>query len=152
MARPYPYYPAWDGGHASPLILRAADLLQRRHKGTRNLGTYVKRDMRDKPGELSVHATGFALDLGYKDEAQARTIWDELVGNSLLLGLAECHWYRFGKFGAGYRCSRGEGKKGVKIYGSRAESAGVGGAWLHVELCDMPPDDWEQRFRSLKRA
>ena len=152
MTRTYPYYPAWDAGKASPLILKAANLLQRRFPNSRNLGTYVHRDMRDKPGNLSVHATGYALDLAYRDEGQARQIWDTLVGNSLTLGLAECHWYTFGAFGAGYRCSRGEGKRGVRIYGSRAESAGVGGPWLHIELAgDLSPDEWETRFRAIPK-
>ena len=106
--------------------------------------------MRGKPGQKSVHATGFALDLGYKDEAQAREIWDFFVNNSLALNVAEVHWYTFGKYGAGYRCSRGEGKKGVKIYENAAESAGTGGKWLHIELVDMDVAEWEQRFRALK--
>jgi len=150
MTRKYPYYPAWDGKRPSPLILKCADLSRRRWPGTTNLGTYVNRDMRGKPGQKSVHATGFALDLGYKDEAQVREIWDFFVGNSLALNVAEVHWYTFGKFGAGYRCSRGEGKKGVKIYENAKESAGTGGKWLHIELVDMAVAEWEQRFRALK--
>jgi hypothetical protein len=150
VTRKYPYYPAWDGKKPSPLILKCAELSMRRWKGTKNLGTYVNRDMRGKPGQKSVHATGFALDLGYKDEAQAREIWDFFVNNSLALNVAEVHWYTFGKFGAGYRCSRGEGKPGVKIYENAAESAGTGGKWLHIELVDMDVAEWEQRFRALK--
>ena len=150
MTRKYPYYPAWDGKRPSPLILKCADLSRRRWPGTVNLGTYVNRDMRGKPGQKSVHATGFALDLGYKDEAQAREIWDFFVNNSLALNVAEVHWYTFGKYGAGYRCSRGEGKQGVKIYENAEESAGTGGKWLHIELVDMAVAEWEQRFRALK--
>ena len=150
MTRKYPYYPAWDGKKPSPLILKCAELSMRRWKGTKNLGTYVNRDMRGKPGQKSVHATGFALDLSFTDEAQAREIWDFYVNNSLALNVAEVHWYTFGKFGAGYRCSRGEGKMGVKVYQNAAESAGVGGQWLHIELVDMDVAEWEQRFRALK--
>ena len=150
MTRKYPYHPAWDGKKPSALILKCADLSRRRWPDTTNLGTYVNRDMRGKPGQKSVHATGFALDLGYKDEAQAREIWDFFVGNSLALNVAEVHWYTFGKHGAGYRCSRGEGKKCVKIYENAAESAGTGGKWLHIELVDMAVAEWEQRFRALK--
>ena len=150
MTRKYPYYPAWDGKRPSPLILKCADLSRRRWAGTVNLGTYVNRDMRGKPGQKSVHATGFALDLGYKDEDQAREIWDFFVNNSLALNVAEVHWYTFGKHGAGFRCSRGEGKKGVKIYENAAESAGTGGKWLHIELVDMDVAEWETRFRALK--
>ena len=142
MTRKYPYYPAWDGKKPSALILKCADLSRRRWPCTTNLGSYVNRYMRGKPGQKSVHATGFALDLGYKDEAQAREIWDFFVGNSLALNVAEVHWYTFGKFGAGYRCSRGEGKKGVKIYENAEESAGTGGKWLHIELVDLDVAEW----------
>ena len=149
MARAYPYHKAWDAGQASDLILRAVDLCHRRWQ-TVNYGTYANRPMRDFPAHLSTHATGMACDLAYKDETQARAMWDFFVGNSLALNVAALHWYRFGKFGAGYRCDRGEGKRGVRIYRNRTESAGTGGAWLHLELVDMNPDEWEARFRALK--
>jgi len=32
-----------------------------------SLGTYVVRDIRNKPGVMSQHAAGLALDLQYKD-------------------------------------------------------------------------------------
>ena len=64
---------------------------------------------------LSVHATGYAADIQYKDEAQAREMWDWFLANSKALGLCELHWYAYGEYGAGYRCSRGEGKKGGSL-------------------------------------
>ena len=162
MPRKYPYYPAWDGGKASPLILKCVELCGKRFKTT-NLGTYVNRDMRDKPGEKSVHATGFAADIGYagkgkhfgiSDEQLARRIWDYFIFNSKELGLAELHWYNYGRnkglFGCGYRCSRGEGKLGVKVYKTEKESAGRGGPWLHIELEDQDPAEWAQKFIDLK--
>jgi hypothetical protein len=153
--RKYPYWPAWDGGKASPIILKCVELCGKRWK-TKNLGTYVNRDMRDKPGEKSVHATGFACDLSYKDEAQAREIWDFFVNNSEALLVSEVHWYRYGRnkgnFGAGYRSSRGAGKAGVRIYETAQESAGTGGQWLHIELEDQDPAEWEKTFRALKPA
>lgn len=158
MSRKYPFYPAWDGKKASLLILRVADLCQRRWKGTSNLGTYVNRDMRGKPGQKSVHATGYALDLAYKDEAQAREIWDYLLNNSKALGICEVHWYTYGEHGAGYRCSRGEGKTGVKIF-TATDNAGPGGKWLHIEIDNNfggiaggDPDAWEKAFRATKPA
>lgn len=146
--RKYPYYPAWDGKHVQPIITKCVELCGKRW-GTQNLGTYVNRDMRDKPGNKSVHATGFAVDLKYKDEAQARIIWDFFVNNSAALGVAEVHWYTHGKYGAGYRCSRGEGKAGVKIF-TADDNAGKGGAWLHLELCEQDPTAFEATFRALK--
>lgn len=153
MPRPYPYYPAWDGKAASPLILKAADLLTRRYKGTKNIGTYVNRDMRGQPGQKSVHATGYALDLQYKDEAQARQIWDYLLAHSKELGVCELHWYAYGEYGAGYRCSRGEGKTGVKIFTATDNAGSYQGNpnWLHLELDqNMTPAIWEEVFRATK--
>jgi hypothetical protein len=149
MTRKYPYYPAWDGGKTQPITTKALELLGKRY-GVKSLGAYVNRDMRDKPGEKSVHSTGFACDFSYKDEAQARVIWDYLLKYSAELGVCELHWYRFGEFGAGYRCSRGEGKAGVKVYKNRAESAGVGGQWLHLELAEQDSAVWEAFFRAHK--
>lgn len=155
MPRKYPYYPAWDAGGSSELMLKCFDLCKRRYKTVTNLGIYANRPMRGKD-ELSVHATGFALDLGYKDEAQARIIWDFFVLNSKALKTAEVHWYEYGrnkgKFGAGYRCSRGEGRAGVRIYNTAAESAGRGGKWLHIELEQQDVAEFEATFRALKNS
>ena len=151
MTRPYPYYPAWDGKAASPLILKAADLLTRRYKGTKNIGTYVNRDMRGKPGQKSVHATGYALDLQYVDEAQARLIWDYLLVHSYELGVCELHWYAYGEYGAGYRCSRGEGKAGVKVFTATDNAGSYQGNpnWLHLELDqNLTPAMWEEIGRA----
>jgi hypothetical protein len=63
------------------------------------------------------------------------------MANTEALGICEVHDYAFGEFGRGYRCSRGEGTAGVKVYKNASESAGKGGAWLHVELeMDMATD------------
>lgn len=152
MPRKYPYFPAYDGGEASELIRRCVDLCGRRYR-TKCLGTYVNRDIRDKPGELSTHATGFACDLAYKDEAQARVIWDFFVLNSKALGVCAVHWYNYGRnkglTGAAYRCNRGEGRAGVKVF--KNNELGRGGAWLHIEL-EGDADEFEAAFRALKPA
>jgi hypothetical protein len=105
--------------------------------------------MRNGAG-LSVHATGYAADLKYKDEAQARIIWDWFLANSKALGLCELHWYAYGSYGAGYRCSRGEGVKGVKVFTATDNAGTPGGAWLHVEVSN----DWEspEAFEAAWRA
>ena len=125
--RPYEYYPAWDGKQVSPGVTKMIALSKERWK-TSSLGAYVHRNMNNdiKPPQLSVHATGSAWDCKYANEAQARVIWDWLLGKSTIagrvvehskvLGISEIHWYAFGTYGAGYRCSRGEGKTGVKIF------------------------------------
>lgn len=161
MARKYPFYPAWDGKKASLLITRVLQLSMRRWPGTSNYGTYANRDIRGKPGQKSVHATGYALDLGYKDEAQAREIWDYLLANSKALGICEIHWYAYGDYGAGYRCSRGEGKKGVKIFTATDNAGSYQGNpdWLHIEvdnnfggIAGGDPDAWEKAFRATRPA
>jgi hypothetical protein len=161
VPRPYPYYPSWDGKKASELILQVADLMQRRYKGTKNLGTYANRKMRGSDN-LSVHATGYALDLSFTSQKQAEEIWNYLLGTAVVdgkeiqlsayLGICEIHWYNKPKttHGAAFRCSRGEGHKGVKLWTS-TDNGGSGGNWLHLEVDHtMTPDEWEKRFRATK--
>lgn len=179
MTRPYPYYPAWDGKKASALIEKVAALLSARYGG-KSIGTYSARLMKNDhtagkkigdPGMekyLSVHATGYALDWSYAgagkkngctDEELARTVWDFLLANSKDLGICEVHWYAYGDYGAGYRCSRGEGKTGVKIFTKDDNAGSYQGspAWLHIEVdhkyAGVDGGDvkrWEEVFRSLK--
>ena len=153
MPRKYPFFPAWDGKKASPVTEKFLDLCKRRW-GFTSLGLYQNRQMRSGKG-LSVHATGFAVDLGYGTSSEGREkavqAWDWLLANSAALRICEVHDYAFGKFGRGYRCSRGEGTKGVKVYKNLAESAGTpGGRWLHVEVSN----DWEsaEAFEAAWRA
>jgi hypothetical protein len=135
---------------------RLVHLCNRRWK-FRNLGTWVVRDMRGKPGQLSVHATGRAADIGYgKDERdKAVEAFDWFVEHADVLGIEEVHDYSFGKFGRGYRCKRKVGEQLVKVYKNEAESAGsIGGKWLHVELSPAMADDadaFEKAWRSLPK-
>jgi hypothetical protein len=113
------------------------DLCKRRW-GFTNLGTWVVRNMRGKK-TLSVHSLGVAGDIGYPKtrdgRRKAKEAWDWFIEHSEALGLCELHDYAYGDFGRGWRCSRGEGQKGVVVYKNEKESAGsIGGAWLHFEL------------------
>jgi len=148
--RVYPYYPSWDGKTTQPVTAKLVELCKARW-GLTSLGTYANRPMRNNAG-LSVHATGYAADLKYKDETQAREIWDWFLANSKALGLCEMHWYAYGDFGAGYRCSRGEGKTGVKIYTATDNAGSYEGNpnWFHIELANQTPEHFEQVFRALK--
>jgi len=167
MTRPYPYYPAYDGGGETPGIRKLLELMTKRY-GTKSLGTYVVRNMRNgaNPPQLSVHATGAALDAQYKDETQARAIWDWLLGSSIIdgktvqhserLGLVEIHWYAYGDYGCGWRCSRGEGKAGVKIFTATDNAGSYSGSprWHHIELSkEMAADaaKFEAAWRSLPK-
>jgi hypothetical protein len=152
MSRKYPFWPSWDGGAASPVTKKFYDLCKRRWSFTM-LGLYVVRPMRGSKN-LSVHATGFAVDMGYPKtragRATAKEAWDWLIEHSEELRICEIHDYSFGDWGRGYRCSRGEGVKGVKVFTATDNAGTPGGAWLHVEVSN----DWEsaEAFEAAWRA
>jgi hypothetical protein len=123
--------------------------------GLSNLGGFVNRSMNNpkaKKGDpkwLSVHATGRACDLGYKDRKKAMELWNLMLANSKLFQLEEAHDYAFDEdktdkekgWGRGYRCSRGEGEAGVKVYDEKDNAGSQGGRWLHFELSPAMADD-----------
>jgi len=152
VPRKYPFYPAWDGKSTDPVTKKFYDLCKRRWAFT-NLGMYANRPMRGSKN-LSVHATGFAVDMGYAatraGRATAREAWDWLIEHSEELRICEIHDYSFGDWGRGYRCSRGEGVKGVKVFTATDNAGTPGGAWLHVEVSN----DWEspEAFEAAWRA
>jgi hypothetical protein len=152
VSRKYPFYPAWDGKKASPVTEWFAHACNRRW-GFTNLGIYANRPMRSGKG-LSVHATGWAVDIGYGTTPEGRQkavqAWDWLLANSAALRICEVHDYAYGKWGRGYRCSRGEGAKGVKVFTETDNAGTPGGRWLHVEISN----DWESAevFEAAWRA
>lgn len=109
--------------------------------GFTNLGTWVVRDMRGKPGQLSVHATGRALDAGYMNNVKARNkaaeVAEWLAHNADALGIEEIHDYAYGKYGRGWRCSRGK----WKTYTAANNAGSIGGHWLHIELTPKMADN-----------
>lgn len=155
MTRRYPFYPAWDGKKASPVVSWFVKAMGRRW-GFKNLGIYVNRPVRNPyaKGALSVHASGWACDIGYPSTRAGRRTaveaWEWLLAHSEQLRIAEIHDYRWGEFGRGYRCSRGEGQAGVLEYRNARESAGRGGCWLHVEI----ENSWEtaKEFEAMWRS
>lgn len=155
MTRRYPFYPAWDGKKASPVVSWFVKAMGRRW-GFKNLGIYVNRPVRNPyaKGALSVHASGWACDIGYPSTRAGRRTaveaWEWLIAHSEQLRIAEIHDYRWGEFGRGYRCSRGEGSAGVVEYQNAKESAGRGGCWLHVEI----ENSWEtaKEFEAMWRS
>jgi hypothetical protein len=101
--------------------------------------------------QLSVHATGRAVDLGYQNRDNALILWNFLLNNTAQLGIEEIHDYAYRwpqqdpkdktAWGAGYRNSRGEGLEGVKIFNAKDNAGTPGGRWLHVELAPHFADD-----------
>lgn len=160
MPRKYLYFPAYDGKKASPVMERLLQLMSRRW-GFKNLGIYANRPVRNPQakGALSTHATGWALDAGHADPKVLEEAFLWLVKYSKELRLSENHQYSFGKFGRGYRCSRGEGMKGVKVFTASDNAGSIGGKWLHVELDNTwekehgaaAADAFEQTWRGLPK-
>ena len=111
----------------------------------KNLGTWVVRDMRGKPGQLSVHATGRAMDLGYDpkkmNRAAVESLCETFAANADLLGIEEIHDYSYkgptGVFGRGWRCSR----NAWKVYDAKDNAGTPGGKWIHLELEPKFADD-----------
>lgn len=146
-----------------PGVKKFVQIAQKR--GFRNLGIFANRSMNNpaaKKGDprwLSVHATGRACDIGYTDRAKALEMWDFLLANTKELGIEEIHDYAYDDnvkdkelgWGRGYRCSRGEGEKGVKIYNAKENAGSRGGKWLHVELTPEMADN-ANKFRAAWKA
>jgi hypothetical protein len=156
MPRKYLYFPAYDGKKASPVVERLISLMGRRW-GFTNLGIYANRPVRNPQakGALSTHATGWAVDCGYKkaDRAKAEQAWEWLIKYSEELRLSELHDYAFGKYGRGYRCSRGAGPKGVKLFTKDDNAGSIGGFWLHAEIDNTweSADAFEAAWRALPK-
>jgi hypothetical protein len=171
--RPYTGNKDGNYGKAREGTLELLRLASKRF-GMTNLGTYSNRRMNNakanadptNPKYLSVHATGRAVDLGYQNRDNALALWNFLIANTAQLGIEEIHDYAYKwpqqdpkdktAWGAGYRCSRGEGLKGVKIFNAKDNAGTPGGRWLHVELNPAMADD-AKAFRAawidaLKRA
>ena len=127
-------------GKATPQALKFAQIMGDRW-GFTNLGIYAYRPMRGSQN-LSVHATGRAVDLGYKSAFQPRVseICDWLADNYLELMIEEIHQYTWdgSQWGRGFRCCR-DGKPGWKTWTADA-NGGPGGLWIHVEISPNQTD------------
>jgi hypothetical protein len=160
MSKNRPYTGTKDGAAKGkrPGTEKLVELCKKRW-GFSNLGTWVVRDMRGKPGQLSVHATGRAADIGYGTGKDARNkgieAFNWFLANAAALGIEEIHDYAFSKYGRGFRSSRADKNGGVIVYKDLASSAGTpGGTWLHVELSPEMADDaakFEAAWRALPK-
>lgn len=102
-----------------------------------NLGTFTVRDMRGKPGKTSVHATGRAIDFGYKHREDGLALIDFLVRNWEAFGIEMVADYFPEPWGRAWRCDRG----GWKVYTSKTIGGAPGGKWIHVEVSNEVADD-----------
>jgi hypothetical protein len=107
-----------------------------------NNGSWGQRDMRGKPGSLSVHATGRAVDLSYRrsekhvkaGRKEALIFIDKLVANANDLGL-QCILDYIGPHGRGWRCDR----QAWLTY-TKETMHGVPGDWFHIEITPQAAD------------
>lgn len=126
---------------ALPGTLKLYELLTKGKMGMIPLGVWANRPMKgSNPPRLSVHATGRAMDCGYKADREkwAHAFADWLSKHYETLGIEEIHDYSFGEWGRGFRCSRKElgGKAGWKTW-TATDNGGSGsgsGLWLHIEV------------------
>jgi hypothetical protein len=113
-----------------------------------NNGTFGQRDVKGKPGTMSVHATGRAMDLSYrkldtKGVAEGRKVSkafiDVVVANANKLGVQMIIDYWPQPFGRAWRCDR----QAWKAYETKTVTGGPGGDWWHVELSPAMADNPE---------
>jgi hypothetical protein len=100
--------------------------------------------MKGKPGSLSVHSTGRAVDLSYRGSArnpkrhvkpQCQFI-KKLVQNADELGIEMVIDYMPKPFGRAWRCDRQAWKK----YSKPTISGAPGGDWFHIEITPQAAD------------
>lgn len=152
--RKYPYNPAFIGEREKG-TMRFGELCRKRWD-FRSLGDFVVRDIRGKKGQLSVHSTGAAIDIGFAhlgkegiDKANEAAEWFSKYADEL--GIVEIHAYWQGKHGKSWRCDRHDWK-----VCEAGEIGSEGAQWLHVELGPevLGPDgdvEIERRWRSLPK-
>ena len=136
-------YTGFDG--VAKGITPGLDMLIRRieretARGLWNNGAYGVRDMKGKPGNPSVHATGRAVDLSWRDmpdnrgrpnyRPQAQKVIRKLVQNADAIGLEMIIDYFPHPWGRAWRCDRNRWRK----YDNRTVSGAPGGDWYHIEI------------------
>ena len=123
----------------------------------KNYGTFVVRDIKGKPGTLSVHSTARALDTFYganKTAGKQAILW--FVEHAAALGVEEVHDYSgitkkgCETWGRGWRIGRG-----WKDWTAENNGGSQKAAWIHVELApkfaDMSPAEYEAVWRSVPK-
>ena len=93
-----------------------------------SLGTWGIRDVRNKPGTMSQHATGRAYDAQYTSRAAALSACKWFAANSDELGIALINDYMFGGYGRTWICDRAAWKTHT------SNTIGIRGNWIHIEL------------------
>ncbi len=109
-----------------------------------NNGSWGQRDVKGKPGTMSVHATGRAVDLSYRktdkypkaNRKDALVFIDKVVANANDLGVQMIIDYFPKEFGRAWRCDRQAWLK----YTKPTVSGAPGGDWFHIEITPQAAD------------
>jgi hypothetical protein len=109
-----------------------------------NNGSWGQRDVKGKPGTMSVHATGRAVDLSYRkseknpkaERLNALSFIDVVIANANELGLQMVIDYFPKEFGRAWRCDRYAWQK----YTKPTVSGAPGGDWFHIEITPQAAD------------
>jgi hypothetical protein len=145
--RPYTGYNGTAGGTTAGLNVLIRTLERETRRGLFNNGAWGIRDMKGKPGQPSVHATGRAVDMSWRNVEgpkgdgpnaawrgqpyrSACNIIELLVANADAIGLEMIIDYFPHPWGRAWRCDRGRWRK----YDNRTVSGAPGGDWFHIEI------------------
>lgn len=140
---------------ARPGLLVLVDYIAKSTQGMLwNNGTYANRKARGK-SSMSVHATGRAADLSYRQITRQR--WGKgrphavhvmrwLTANSEAFGLEMILDYMPQPHGRGWRCDRNAWEN----YKKPTLSGAPDGDWIHIEISPKMADDPEGMARALE--
>jgi hypothetical protein len=142
--RPYTGYDGTAGGTTAGLNVLIRTLERVTGKGLWNNGAWGVRDMKGKPGNPSVHATGRAVDMSWRNMPDDRgkpnwyqpacQIIETLIANANEIGLEMVIDYQPDRqaniFGRAWRCDRARWKN----YDKQTVSGAPGGDWMHIEI------------------
>lgn len=156
--RPYTGFNGVAGGTSAGLQMLIRRLEKETGKGLWNNGAWGVRDMKGKPGQPSVHATGRAVDMSWRDmpddrgkanyRQQAQKVIDILVANADAIGLEMVIDYFPHPWGRAWRCDRARWRK----YDGRTVSGAPSGDWYHIEISPALAADPEAMKAALDKA
>jgi hypothetical protein len=112
-----------------------------------NNGTFVNRDIRGKPGQISNHARGIAMDLSFRRmEATKKGVPNGRARSLQFINACIAHWETLGlmliidywpaDWGRSWRCDRAfaDPKKAWRKAEVKTFTGAPGGDWWHVEI------------------
>jgi hypothetical protein len=122
-----------------------------------NNGSWGVRDMKGKPGSLSVHSCGRAVDLSYRKSEKyplanrkgAVAFLNTVLAHANELGIEQVLDYFPKPFGRGWRCDR----QRWSAYTKPTIGSAPNGDWLHFEVSPMfvkqPANLIQQAFKRV---